>query len=192
MAKPAKSILNVLVGYANLYIAPEGTEAPEDTVPFNEDWGAPWYHPGYTDKGVTLGFDRKEKRHMVEEISSPAVITVETSTLKISVGLAESTIENIKYAMGGGTITTTAAGVGTIGKKSLVLSDDLQVVTLGFEGKNPQGFFRRVIIPRVVATGKLKTEFDRSKNKQVFNAEFESVCPIEEVVIYEKTANATS
>ena len=193
MPAPTKTVANVLVGITNLYISPVGTTGPGDTLAFNEVWSAPWVHPGYSDKGLTLMFDRKEKRHQVEEISNPVLITTESSSMKVQFGFAEATLENLAYAIGGGTISTQApAASGVIGKKTLKLSEDLQVVQIGFEGKNPQGFFRRVIIPRVVSTGKLKTEFDRSKNKQVFNVEFESICSIEDILIYDKTANATS
>lgn len=188
---PTRDALNVLVGLANMYTAPVGTPDPADTIAFDAPWLAPWYHPGYSDKGLTMMLDRKEKKHTVEEISNPVVISVESSSLKVSIGFAEATLENFRLAAGGGTITTTAAGVGVIGKKSLVLSEDLEVIKLGFEGKNPQGFFRRVIIPRVVTTGKIKTEYDRSKNKQVYMAEFEAVCAISDVKIYDKTANAS-
>ena len=190
MTPPVRNVGNVLVGLANMYLAPPSTAGPADTLAFNEAWLTPWYHPGYSDKGLTLMFDRKEKRHQVEEVSNPIVITVESSTLKIQFGFAESTLENLRYSMGGGTINTVAPATAIIGKKTLVLSEELEILALGFEGKNPQGFYRRVVIPRVVSTGKLKTEFDRSKNKQVFTAEFESVCPISEVSIYDKTANA--
>ncbi len=191
MAPPVRSATNVLVGFANMYLAPKDTAAPADTLAFGEAWQAPWYHPGYSEKGLTLNLDRKEKRHMVEEISFPVVISVESSTLKIGFDMAEATLENLRYAAGGGTITTQNAAVGIIGKKTLKLSEELEVIALGFEGKNPQGFFRRIIIPRVVATGKLKTEYDRSKNKQMYAAEFEAVCSIEEVQIFDKTANAS-
>ena len=187
MPTPPKSVTNVLVGIANMWISPTGTAAPLDTLAFNDTWISPWYHPGYSDKGVTLMFDRKEKRHYVKEIANPVIITPESSAMKVQLGFAEVTLENLMYAIGGGTITTQAPGAaGVIGKKTLKLSEDLSIVQIGFEGKNPQGFFRRVIIPRVVSTGKLKTEFDRSKNKQVFNVEFESICSID------KTANSTS
>ena len=188
-----RSVTNVLVGYTNMYIGPVGTGAPADTVAFNTAWDTSipaWYFPGFTEKGLTINFDRKEKRHMVEEISIPAQITTDSSAFKVQFGLAESTLENMRYAFGAGTITTTAASSGQIGKKTLVLSDDLEVFALGFEAKNPQGFFRRVIIPRVVSVGKLKTEFDRSKNMQIWNVEFEAICPLDTIQIYEKTANA--
>ena len=192
MAPPVKSVGNVLVGISNMYLGPANQAGPAETLAFNEAWLAPWVHPGYSDKGLTLMFDRKEKRHQVEEVGNPVVITVESSTLKIQFGFAEATLQNLKYAMGGGAIATVAAGTGIAGKNTLTLSEDLEVLALGFEGKNPMGFWRRVVIPRVVSTGKLKTEFDRSKNKQVYTAEFESICPMAEISITEKTANATA
>lgn len=190
MPAPVKTITNVLVGRANLYIAVEGTTDPADTLAFDEAWASPWYHPGYSDTGLDFTVDKKEKKHYVDDISVPAVITVEETTLKVGFTFAEATLENLRYAVGGGTITTQAAAAGVIGKKTLALSEDLEVVKLGFEGKNPQGFFRRVIIPRVVSIGKIKAQLDRSKNKQVYSAEFESICPITDIKIFDKTANA--
>lgn len=193
MPPPTKTITNILVGIAHMYLGPVGTAGPADTVPFETNWleSIPaWYHPGYSESGVGFTADRKEKRHKVEEISTPALITIEESTMKVTFAFAEATLENLRYATGGGIITTQAAGTGIIGKKTLRLSDELDVLALGFEGKNPWGFFRRVIIPRVVSVGKIKAEFDRSKNKQMYAAEFESICPISDILIYDKTADA--
>ena len=201
MAAPTKEIKNVLVGRANLYVGTlaEVTgampELPPDTVAFDTDWAETdpdWYHPGYSDTGLDFGIDRKEKRHYVDDISVPAVITVEETTLKVGFVFAEATLENLQIASGGGEVAVTAAGAGQIGMKELVLSEDLDVVALGFEGKNAQGYFRRVVIPRVVSIGKIKAQLDRAKNKQVYAAEFESVCAISDIKIWEKTANATA
>ncbi len=196
MPPPVKTVANVLVGYAQMYTSPTGTPPPADTVAFNDSWSTAipaWVHPGFSEKGLTLNLDRKEKRHMVEEIANPVVMSVESSTMKVLFGFAEATLENLKLSAGGGTITTqAAAAAGVIGKKTLKISEELEVIQLGFEGKNPQGFFRRIIIPRVVSTGKIKTEFDRAKNKQIFQAEFEAICSIEDCVIYDKVANATA
>lgn len=195
MAPPTKTITNILVGPANFYWAPEGTDGPEDTVPFDTDWGTAepdWNHPGYTENGLEFSVERKEKRHYVDEISIPAAITIEETTMTIGITFAEPTLENLLLASGGGTITTQAASSTLIGKKTLVLSETLQVLTVGFEGKNAQGFFRRVVIPRVVSVGKIKAEFKRSDNKQMYTAEFESICAITDIDIYDKTGNITN
>lgn len=190
MPPPVRNVANVLVGTVSMYLAPANTAGPADSVEYDTAWGGTWVHPGYSDTGLTLHFDRKEQRHYVEELSSPVMITTKESILKVSFGFAEATLENLKFAMGGGVISTQAAGTGVIGKKTLVLSDELEVISLGFEGKNPDGHYRRVIIPRVVSIGKMKTEFDRTKKKTVYNAEFESICPMPEIKIYDKTGNA--
>ena len=120
MPAPTRLVTNVLVGYTNMYISPVGTANPADTVAFNSDWatGIPaWYFPGYTEKGLTVSFDRKEKRHMVEEISNPAQISTESSSFKVQFGLAESTLENMKYAFGGGTITRSGRSCSSASKR---------------------------------------------------------------------------
>lgn len=190
MAPPVKTLANVLVGSANFYLGPKNQAPPAESLPFDEAWLAPWSFAGLSHDGLTLQVDKKEKRHMVDELDTPAVITVESTSMKVLFKFAESTLENMKYATGGGTITTTAAGTGVIGKKQLKLTTSLETIAVGFEGLNPQGFYRRIVIPRVVSVGKMKTEWDRSKNKQVYSAEFESICSAEEIYIVDKTANA--
>lgn len=193
MPPPVQSLGNVLVGPANLFLAPASPvpALPADSLKEGEAWLSPWTYGGLSSDGLTLQIDRKEKRHTVDEVSIPAAITVESTTMKVLFKFAEATLENLKYASGGGTISVQAAGVGIIGRKTLTLSEDLEKLAVGFEGINPFGFFRRVIIPRVVSVGKIKAEWDRSKNKQVYAAEFESICMISEVKMYDKTANAT-
>lgn len=189
---PTRTITNVLVGPATLYLGPEAEAMPADSVMLGGDWGANWMHPGYTDEGLTFNFERDTEMHRVEEQSSPAVVTVNESELMIAVAFAEDTLENMKFAYGGGTITETAAGSGQIGKKTLRLSDQLEVLALGFEGKNPQGFYRRVYIPRVVSVGSVETPYRRSDSKRMYPAEFQAICAIEDIQIVDMTAEATA
>lgn len=191
MAEPVKDILNVLVGKANMYIGTPASVNPPDTLAFDEAWGADWLHPGYSEDGLELSVGRKDKEHRVDELGIPAVITIDSSMFEVAFAFAEATLENLRYAAGGGSITETAAGAGQIGKKTLKLSEDLEVMKLGFEGKNPQGFYRRIIIPRVVSSGTMKTEWSRSSKKQIYKAQFKAICAISSIDIYDKTANAT-
>src|SRR3712207_5852931 len=99
MAPPVKTITNVLVGRANFYIDTSAAAAnPPDTLPFDEAWASPWYHPGYSDDGLSFSVDKKEKRHYVDDISVPTNITVEETTMKVSFTFAEATLENIMHA----------------------------------------------------------------------------------------------
>ena len=197
MAPPVKDLTNVIVGRANFYIANHLTNTlnPIDDLAFDEAWPTGptgWYHPGASSTGLDFSVDKKEKYHFVDDFSVPAVITVEETTLKIGFTFAEATLENLMHASGGGTLTQQVATAALHGVETLKLSEDLAVVKIGFEGKNPYGFWRRVIVPRVVSIGKIKAQLDRSKNKQVYAAEFSSICPIEDIIIRDKKANKTA
>lgn len=192
MPEPVKDILNVLVGSANMYIGTPTSTNPPDTLAFNDDWGTDWMHPGYSEDGLQLSVGRKDKEHMVDELSIPAVITIDSTSFEVAFGFAEATLENLRYSSGGGEITEVAAGTGTIGKKTLKLSETLEVMKLGFEGLNPNGFYRRVIIPRVVSAGTMKTDWSRTSNMQIYKAEFKAICAIGDIEIYDKTAEATA
>jgi len=189
---PVRTKTNILIGTATLYVAPAYTPMPDDTVGIDGDWGALWVHPGYTEEGVSTSFERDTEDHNVEEDPLPAFRTVTSATFTVTASFAEDTLENIKLAMGGGIITTTAAGTGQIGKKRLVLSEELEELALGFEGKNAEGYWRRIYIPRVVASGTVETEYRRAAQKRVYPAEFASICALSEIETVNMTAPATA
>jgi hypothetical protein len=190
MAPPVRTVTNILVGIGTLFLAPENTAPPADTLPAGDAWLTPWVHPGFTEDGVDFDSTRKEVLHRVDEMSSPAFLTINETETKIVTSLAESTLENFKYAFGGGVLTTQAAASAVIGKKTLVLSETVDLLALGLEGVNPQGFFRRIYIPRIASVGKIKQEYNRSKKKQLLQVEFQAICPINQITITDKTANA--
>jgi len=178
---PVRDIRKVMIGTVALYLAPADTPPPEDTVVLNGDWGALWKHPGFTEEGVQFTFDRSTEDHYVEEQSNPALVTVSESSFQIEVGFVEDTLENMQYAFGGGTIMKTAAATGQIGKSVLTLSDELDYMALGLEGRNPEGFWRRLYIPRVVSTGSVETAFRRNDSKRIYPATFNAVTAMSEI-----------
>lgn len=187
---PQKDVTRVLVGLAYLYIAPKNTAREPDSTAAGTEWGTPWDYVGSTEEGVNQSWERDVNMHRVEEQSSPVRITVNTSTLSISTSLAEHTLENMKTAFGGGTITKTAAATGQPGKSVLVLSDTLDELAVGLEGVNPEGFFRRLYIPRVVSTATVETANRRSEAKKLLPVTLQAVCDISEIRVDDKTAAA--
>jgi hypothetical protein len=181
-ADAQRDIKKVMIGTVALYLAPADTAPPADTVPLNGDWGSVWKHPGFTEEGVNFTFDRDVEDHYVEEQSNPALKTVSESDFQIEVGFVQDVLDNMLYAFGGGQITKVAAATGVVGTTTLKLSDNLNFMALGFEGKNPEGFWRRLYIPRVVATGSVETEFRRNEQKRVYPAEFHAVCRMDEII----------
>lgn len=189
---PQYNVENVLVGVAYLYFAPGNTAYVEDAVGFGEvDTVDPWAYIGATEEGVTQGSERELNRHMIEEQSSPAFITVASTTVSVSTSLAEYTLQNMKLSYGGGTITQTAAATGTPGKARLNLSDELEELAIILEGKNPEGFYRRYYIPRALSVASVETAHRRSESKKLLPVTFESISDISDVFIDDMTAAAT-
>jgi hypothetical protein len=189
---PTRDVTNVLVGISWLYLAPGDTAMVADSVAYGGTWTAPWTYVGATEEGVSQSFERDINFHRIEEQSSPVAVTVNESTISISTNLAEHTLENMKTSFGGGEIVTTAAGTGQIGKKTLTLSDELDFLAVGLEGKNPEGFFRRLYIPRVVSVASVETAHRRSETKKLLPVTLQAVCDISEIEIVDMTAVASA
>lgn len=189
-----RDIRRVMVGDGALFAGPEDTEPAADSVGLFEGWAAPWIHPGLTNEGVNTSFERDLTFHRVEEQSAPAFVTVNESTLTFATALVEDVLDNLKTAMGGGTLAKQAATGPTagakIGKTSFSPSDELDIVAIGFEAKNSFGFFRRMYVPRAVASGSVEMSHRRSESKRMFGASFQSMSAMADISIVDKTANA--
>lgn len=181
----------VLEGIANVYFAEKGTPLPdEETVDYGGDWGIGWEGVGYTEDGVEAEKSTDTDDVKPSETINPINILVTSVGLAIRFVVMEHTLEMMKLAYGGGTITTQAAGVGAIGKRTLTLSSKLDSFALGFEVENEAGFFTRMYVPHVKSVATVGTGFALNKIR-LLPVEFRALCTMEEIEWTEKTANAT-
>jgi hypothetical protein len=160
-----------------------GTAGPATSIAYGGSWGTSWVPTGYSEKGLTFNVDRKTNMIYVEELSTPVEIVLDTNDLSFDFEFAEDTLQAMQWAYGGGTITTTGSGATTV--DTLVMSDTLQQLAFGFEGSAPAGNFRRVIMPIVMSSGKVKTSYQRAKASRSYPATFTSVSPVSSVIITE-------
>ena len=180
---------NVLVGLAQLYIAPASTASPVFagtgliTTPTT-----PWVAVGFTESGVTLTVDRKVDEIHVEEQSTPVLVTPNTVDVTIDVTFAEDTIANMATAYGGATVTTTAATSTTPATSSLALAEALSEVALAGVGVNAFGFARLFYVPIMQASGKVKTEYRRTKTPRSYPVTFNAICPLASIVVTDATS----
>lgn len=187
----------IMAGQVQVYLAPYDEVAPAvlpaDTVALAGAWPAtpqPWTPIGATSEGVSCLFRRSTQNLMIEEQMTPVAVETTEVECNVEAVLAEDTFETIRVAYGGGTIVTTAAGVGVIGKKELTLSSDLQHFALGLEGKNTYGFFRRILVPDVVSIADVEQVNRRAASLRLYKVSFRSLIPLEDFKYVEKTANA--
>lgn len=187
---PNPDTTKVILGYATGYTAPANTAAPLDTLAAGATWLTPWVFWGGTEEGLTLTVGTNTSEISIEEQSIPVLTVVNAKTVTVAVSLSEDTLESMKLAYGGGTITTTAAASAQVGKKTLALSDSLDPLAVGFEAINSQGFWRRVYIPSVLSTGTVGTPYRRAANNRAYPVELHATCRPDQIVIKDMTAAA--
>ena len=184
----------VMVGVAAPYVAPYSESSPPvmplDSVALGTLWSAPWVALGGTQEGVTLRIERNTVEHRIEEQATPVIVMSDTMNITVSVVLAQDTLESLRIAAGGGTITTVAPGSGIIGKKSLDISTDLENFALGLEMKNSFGFWRRIRMLHVVSIAAVEVGHRRAAALRTYATTFHCLTKPEDVDIVEMTAAA--
>lgn len=182
----------VMHGIANIYFGAKDEALPdEDTVGYGGDWGSGWDGVGYTEDGVEIESSVDADDIKPSETKTPIDVLVTGSSFVVRFVVMEHTLEMMKLAFGGGTITTTAAGASNIGKSVLTLSNTLDSYALGFEVENDLGFWDRLYIPHVKSVATVSTPFALDKVR-MFPVEFRGLCDPTEIEYIRKTANATA
>lgn len=194
---PTYDRTKVMAGQVAVRLAPYNVTSPAalpaESVALGGAWPStpqPWAAVGASEQGASLVFRRNTQSLSVEEQLTPVKVETSEVEMRVEITLAEDTLETMRLSMGGGTITTTAAGVGTIGKKSLQLANDLEHFALGLEGKNPSGFWRRMLIPDVVSIADIEVTNRRAANLRLYKVSLWCLSSIDQVSIIDMTAAA--
>lgn len=180
---------NVIVGVAQLYVAPANTATPVFassglvTPPTS-----PWVAQGFSESGVTLTVDRKVTEIHAEEQSTPIIVVPDTTGVTIDITLIEDLLANANVAYGGATLTTTAATLTTPATTVLTLAEAMATYALAAIGLNPFGLSRLIYIPSVYSAGKVKTEYKRTKTERMYPVTFTAACPVTSIVTTDATA----
>lgn len=197
--QPAYTRQNVLVGQARGFmqklVVGSVPALPADTVALGGAWPSAganiWVPIGGTSEGLNFRFQRSTQDVNIEEQVTPVQVNTTGLDMSIEMILSEDTLETMVKAYGGGEIVTVAAGVGSIGKKTLTIGTDLDQYAFGFETQNEFGFFRRVMIPTVVSVGQAETLYRRAQDARRYAVSLRALCAPEEVDVVDKTADAT-
>lgn len=191
-AAAARDADKVLHGVANMYYGDAEETKPLDSVDYDGDWGAGWTPFGFSEDGVATEKSTDTDDVKASEQVTPLNVLVTGVNVLVRITVIESTLEFMKVAFGGGTITTQAASTGgVIGKSTLTLGTALDRYAVGFEVENELGFWTRMYVPKVLSVATVGTEF-KLNGIRAYPIEFRAICAPEEIEVWSKTANATS
>lgn len=177
-------------GFVQVYDADVPPVLPARTSTVGGAWASPWEPIGATVDGLNFNFKRTLNSIMIEEQRVAIAQLTKESVFSFDVELSEDTFKSMKLAYGGGTITTVAAGSGTVGYESFVPSAEVVQFSFGFESENEFGMPRRVLVPIVVPSADVKTQFNRATKQRTYNVTLESLVEVDQCTFENVTAVA--
>jgi hypothetical protein len=188
---------NVVTGNAILMLTPwvlgDVAPPPDDDTPLwtpaDTAW-ADWVSAGATNEGFKVNVDVSTTQITIEEQSTPVDERQESKTIGLEAELAEDTLETVKYAWGGSSITVVPASSGVMGSKKMVLSDDVSYWTYCLEMKNKYGLPRRLYVPKASMIGSGETSFRRASDKRMYPIRLSTLCRPSDIQVIELTAPA--
>lgn len=184
---------NVIRGMAQLWTRPQDDTAtlPSNALALGGDWSTPatgnalWTPTGASESGATLRFSRSTNDISIEEQLNPVDIATTSIDPRIEVTLSEDTLETMKLAYGGGTITTVAPATGVPGYRELTVAQDIDHLTLGLEGMNTKLQWRRILWLDVLSVADVETSYRNAETQRLYAVSFRLVSPISSMIIRE-------
>lgn len=167
----ARDSTAVLIGTGTLYLAPLGTAFPVDpsVTPV-----APWEDVGYSDEGWSFNVERNiEKVEVAEELEPVAILATGRSVHLVG-AMAQATLENLKSALGGGTITA-VVGPPAYRKFDPPSIESLTSLAALLRTNAPAGKRRDVQIPKVIASAAFEMASKKAPDKTLIESDFEAV-----------------
>jgi hypothetical protein len=159
----------IAIGYGRAYIAAysSGSPAslPADTVARDGSWGGSWVDLGYT-AGIQYNVSNEHRHVEVDQSTIEVMSRVTKQDVTIELTLKETTVDNLKYALGFGTLATS----GSSGVLSVGNNPTLSEYSLGLEGPSPDEdptAAQRIVFYRVVPTSEPELMFSREEETVV-------------------------
>jgi hypothetical protein len=191
---PTYDATKVLTGVVALFIGPYSATAPlalpARTVPLGGAWPLGWVPIGATEDGVTENFQRSTQKIMIEEQATPVIEETESIDWNFEATLSQDTLDTMKLAFGGGTITVVPPASGVPGYRTLQISTTMDKLCLGMEGKNSYGKPTRYNVPLINSTGNVSKKNRRAADARRYATKFSVLCAPEQVVVEEIYADA--
>lgn len=161
------SVANVVVGPAQLFVAPYGTTLPALTGAVTDFASPTWTEPGFTDAGIEWDYTPTFGDVKVDELLGPVKKVLTAHKLIINTKMAETTLKNLSFAIGAATLVSAT---------QLTIGSPISVpeFVLGFVGPAPSGKIREGLIYRAVSIAPLKATYHR-KDKLMYEVQFEAL-----------------
>lgn len=175
---PTIATPNVLVDPGYLFWAPLATALPTNTVAgsvFTDSWASAWVPLGATEEGSTFNYSSTVEPVTVAELFDPVRYATTSREGSMAFNLADWTLNNLKRALNGGTVTT-VSGTGATTLTSYEPPDpgDEVRAMIGWESQDNTV---RIIIRQALNGGEIASAFQKAPAKAVIACQFQMEKP---------------
>ena len=166
-------IPNILTDPGYLLWAPLASSVPANTVAgsvFTDTWPVAWINLGATEEGSEFSYEVKVEAIRVAEFFDPIKWATTDREGQFAFNLADYTLNNLKRAYNGGTLSTVSGAGATLLSK-------LQPPTPGNEVRAMLGWesldrTMRIVCDQVLNGGPVKSAFKKPPSKAVIPCQF--------------------
>lgn len=156
----AVDVTNLIAGPGTLYSGDFGATEPANSAINAVYSGSAFTDVGGTQDGLTLNIEREFFELEVDQVIDIPGRRLTKRDLQMSTNLAEPTLDNLKLALNGGTVTASAAW------EEYTPADDTAATqptykALLFEGWAPQGFRRWVFARKVLSVESVEAPYKK-------------------------------
>lgn len=156
----AVTATNLIMGPATLYTATFGAVEPLDTAIAADPDSLVWTDVGGTSDGVNIVLNNDYTELTVDQIVDRVGSRLTKRTMTIQTNMAETTLENFKVALNGGTIAT-GAGYKSLEPNFATSATQPVYIALLLDGFAPGQTRRRVIVRRALSTANVEVAYKK-------------------------------
>lgn len=151
---------NLIMGPATLYVAAFGTTEPADSAVNASPAASAWTDVGGTSDGVKLTLSQSYTKLSVDQIVDRLGSRLTDREFAVVTNLAEATLENLSYAMNGGTAAT-GSGFKSFDPNYASSATQPSYSAIILDGYAPGGFRRRVILRKALSTEDIESSYQK-------------------------------
>jgi hypothetical protein len=129
------AISDIMVSPAKVFYGVLNSALPADNLALGANWPTGWTHVGYTKTALSVDYSYEKLSYEIQESIGNVGGRKTKEALSLETTLAEFTLAGVAQAWGG-TVATTPAGAGQVGKEEITGGDvtKLSYQMWGFEG----------------------------------------------------------
>lgn len=153
---------NLIMGPATLYRGSFGAAEPADTAINSTPQASAWTDMGGTTDGVKLAIDNSYGELEVDQVTELVGSRLTKRRATVETNMAEVTLENLAYALNGGTAAS-GAGYKSYEPNASDSATQPSYSAVLFDGWAPGSFRRRVIVRKVLSTDSIELAYTKDK-----------------------------